>query len=142
IPVLTGIGHSTNETVSEMVSFKNAITPSELADFLIQKFHNFAIPLDQAREKLISNATAIFVQEREVLHRAAQQLAWSSGNLLTTERHQLHLFAQRLQLFSRHFLKEQYANLAHIQKIVQMADPKLLLKKGYSITLVGGKALQ
>src|SRR5690606_941929 len=35
IPVLTGIGHSTNETVSELVSFKNAITPSELADFLM-----------------------------------------------------------------------------------------------------------
>ncbi|NGM62324.1 exodeoxyribonuclease VII large subunit [Sphingobacterium sp. SGG-5] len=142
IPVLTGIGHSTNETVSEMVSFKNAITPSELADFLIQKFHNFAIPVDQAREKLISSATATFVQEREVLHRLAQQLSWSSGNLVATERHQLHLLTQRLQLFGRHFLKEQQASLAHIQKIVDMADPKLLLKKGYSITQVRGKALQ
>src|SRR5690606_14823141 len=50
LPVLTGIGHSTNETVSEMVAYKNAITPSELADFLIQKFHQFAIPLDQSQE--------------------------------------------------------------------------------------------
>ena len=42
IPVLTGIGHSTNETVAEMVSYKNAITPTELADFLIQRFHDFS----------------------------------------------------------------------------------------------------
>src|SRR5690606_24562818 len=42
IPVLTGIGHATHETVVEMISYKNAITPSELADYLIQKFHLFA----------------------------------------------------------------------------------------------------
>src|SRR5690606_17077939 len=53
IPVLTGIGHSTNETVSEMVAYKNAITPSELADFLIQKFHNFSVPVDKAWENII-----------------------------------------------------------------------------------------
>jgi exodeoxyribonuclease VII large subunit len=48
LPVLTGIGHSTNLTVSEMVSFRNAITPTELADFLIQSFHNFSVPLKEA----------------------------------------------------------------------------------------------
>lgn len=41
IPVLTGIGHATNETVAEMVANKNAIKPTELADFLIQKFQDF-----------------------------------------------------------------------------------------------------
>ncbi len=46
IPVMTGIGHSTNETVSEMVAYTNAITPTELADFLIQQFHNFSVPVD------------------------------------------------------------------------------------------------
>lgn len=56
IPVLSGIGHSTNETVSELVSYKYAITPTELADFLIQQFHNFAIPLQKAREKVIDIA--------------------------------------------------------------------------------------
>src|SRR5690606_19263392 len=106
------------------------------------KFHNFAIPVDQAREKRISSATATFVQEREVLHRLAQQPSWSSGHLVGTERDQLHLLTQRLQLFGRHFLHVQQASLPHIQKIVDMADPKLLLKKGYSITQVRGKALQ
>jgi len=52
IPVITGIGHSTNETVAEMVAFRNAITPTELADFLIQKFHNFSVPLRNAQESV------------------------------------------------------------------------------------------
>src|SRR6185295_12292286 len=39
IPVLTGIGHATNETGWEMVAYMNAITPTQLADTLLQKFH-------------------------------------------------------------------------------------------------------
>jgi len=47
IPVLTGIGHSTNETVVEMVSGQNLITPTDVAYFLIQKFHNLSGKLEQ-----------------------------------------------------------------------------------------------
>jgi len=52
LPVITGIGHSTNETVTEMVAHKNAITPTDLADYLIQKFHNYAVPLQEAEKTI------------------------------------------------------------------------------------------
>ncbi len=48
LPVLTGIGHSTNMTVAEMIAFRNAITPTELGEFLLQCFHNFNVPLNDA----------------------------------------------------------------------------------------------
>jgi exodeoxyribonuclease VII large subunit len=35
LPVITGIGHSTNETITDMVAFANKITPTEVAYFLI-----------------------------------------------------------------------------------------------------------
>ncbi|NBU90291.1 MAG: exodeoxyribonuclease VII large subunit, partial [Flavobacteriia bacterium] len=41
LPVLTGIGHSTNLNVAEMVSFRNEITPTKLAEFLLQTFREF-----------------------------------------------------------------------------------------------------
>jgi len=141
IPVLTGIGHSTNETVSEMVSYKNAITPSELADFLIQKYHNFAIPLDQAQERLRTTAKNKFSQENEKLQLFAQQMSWNSKALLKNESHSIQILIQRLNLFSHHLLKEQYASLAHLSRMVKMADPTLLLKRGFSITYLNGRAL-
>ncbi len=52
LPVLTGIGHSTNETVTEMVAHINAITPTELADFLIQRYRNFDIPVTEAAKRI------------------------------------------------------------------------------------------
>src|SRR5690606_20127668 len=53
LPVITGIGHTANETVTEMVCYYNAITPTKLAEFLIQKFHNFSVPVNEAEQKVI-----------------------------------------------------------------------------------------
>lgn len=142
IPVLTGIGHSTNETVSEMVAYKNAITPSELADFLIQKFHNFSIPLDQLQDQLITLSKHIFTTEHTALQQFAQSLSWSSKNRLRNERHTIQILSQRLQLFSQHFLKEKYGDLASMSRLIKMADPTLLLERGFSITRKNGKAVR
>ena len=50
LPVLTGIGHATNQTVAEMVAFANEITPSKLAESLIQRFNDFAYRLSKMEE--------------------------------------------------------------------------------------------
>lgn len=52
LPVLTGIGHSTNLTVAEMIAFRNAITPTELGEFLIQAFQEVSLPVQNAPLKI------------------------------------------------------------------------------------------
>ncbi len=39
LPVITGIGHSTNETVTEMVASVNKITPTDVAHFILAGFY-------------------------------------------------------------------------------------------------------
>lgn len=52
LPVLTGIGHSTNLTVCEMIAFRNGITPSDMAYFLLSIFEELDAPLDAVLLKL------------------------------------------------------------------------------------------
>lgn len=52
LPVLTGIGHSTNLTVCEMIAFNNGITPSDLAYWLLRIFEELDAPLDRIRVAL------------------------------------------------------------------------------------------
>lgn len=47
LPVLTGIGHSTNMTVCEMIAYNNGITPSDLAYYLLRIFEELDEPLDE-----------------------------------------------------------------------------------------------
>ncbi|PRD48940.1 exodeoxyribonuclease VII large subunit [Sphingobacterium haloxyli] len=141
IPVITGIGHSTNETVSEMVAYQNAITPSELADFLIQKFHQFAIPVDEIQNRIIQASKKLFEQEERLLTQFSQSLSWNAKTVLTTHQHNLTTSINHLQLFSRQSLKDRQTLINNIQRLMQLADPKQLLKKGFSITKINGHAI-
>jgi len=141
IPVITGIGHSTNETVSEMVAYRNAITPSELADFLIQKFHQFAIPVDEATNRIMRATNTQFERERHVLTQFSQSISWNSKAMLHTQDSRLIALTGHLQLFGRQLLKDRTTELMNIQRLLQLADPKQLLKRGFSITKVNGNAI-
>lgn len=141
LPVLTGIGHSTNLTVSEMVAYKNAITPSELADFLIQKFHNFAIPLDQFTTRILQNTTTIFKAENEKLKSLASDIKWSSQRSIQQSKVDLTSFEKDLKTNIGYIFRQKFTALDHLEKMIQLADPIRLLKKGYSITQVNGELL-
>ena len=67
IPVITGIGHATNETVVEMIAFQNAITPTKIAEYLIQQLHNFSVPVQQAQEIITGKAQRILQEESKRL---------------------------------------------------------------------------
>jgi exodeoxyribonuclease VII large subunit len=92
IPVITGIGHATNETVAELVAFENAITPTKLAEFLIQKFHNFSVPVKEAQRSIVDNATRLtrevgsqFTSELKLLRSAVRNAVTSHKGVLRSQ---------------------------------------------------------
>jgi exodeoxyribonuclease VII large subunit len=90
IPVLTGIGHSTNLTVAEMISFRNAITPTELGEFLLQSFHNFSVPLKDSvkslkifSERKLKDEAYLLSKESNRFNSAAQRLLQVQTQLMS-----------------------------------------------------------
>lgn len=185
LPVITGIGHATNETVVEMVAYRNAITPTELAGYLLQKFHDFAVPVRRAQEILASRAAGMIADERRgffhtmkffrsvttnVLLRSRHDiqslvrelLKQSNVNLLRQEQSQAAIVA-RLRgsaqaLRNQHhqqvaqsaslmrkvtltFIRQEKTSLENVVKTVSNMHPQNVLKRGYSITRLNGKAL-
>ncbi|MCK9481436.1 MAG: exodeoxyribonuclease VII large subunit [Bacteroidia bacterium] len=91
LPIITGIGHSTNETVAEMVAFQDAITPTKLAELLIQSYHNVAVTIQQATEIIknkIQNLLASLQQElyntMKLFRSITQGRVIQSMNILST----------------------------------------------------------
>lgn len=87
IPVITGIGHATNETVVEMISHKNAITPTDLGNYLIERFHEFAGPVHQAEEILAGRAQRMIMEERLKFRNTAKYFRSVTGNILVRSHH-------------------------------------------------------
>ncbi len=161
IPVLTGIGHSTNETVAEKIAFRNAITPTDLADYLIQQFHNYAVPVSQALDRLAELTRQILKEENQHLFHAGRYFRSVTGSLLTRRRHEVQLGIRDLQRQSsglcitghQHlelartrltgqtagFLAAVGKELTYLERTIGLLNPINVLKRGYTITLVDGR---
>ena len=208
VPVITGIGHATNETVSEMISFSNAITPTKLAEYLLQKFHNFSVPVQEAEKKVIDKSRRLLSEENTKFQSEVKLFRSVTENILNTNRNEVKsvissllqyaqfifknqndylrtaksdivketnsLFInakQEIKNFSITILKDTHSKLNHYQLIVSQLIDKLysqsglkfksillelnnieknianmsptnVLKRGYSITLLDGKAVK
>ena len=164
IPVITGIGHSTNETVSEMIAFKNAITPTDLADFLLQKFHNYSVPVQKAKETLIDKSRRRLSDENLKLFNSVRYFKSITGNLLIKSGNEIQNKLRLLLQLSVYFIQKNresnvslmiglrrnvlnYLNrsnkeIENIEKNIELMNPVNVLKRGYSITFMNGKVLK
>lgn len=112
IPVITGIGHSTNDTVAEMVACRNAITPTELADFLIQRFHNFSVPVAKARETIVAESRRILRQEQSTVMNTARIFRSVTGSALQANNHSVGKLVRALRHHTTSLLR--LSNERHI----------------------------
>ena len=107
LPVITGIGHSTNETVVEMVAFENAITPTKLAEYLLQRFHNFSVPVKRAEERLVEKSIKILKEERANFHHVVKYFRSVAGNMLATGKYEIKRESEALVQQSNFLLRRE-----------------------------------
>lgn len=164
LPVITGIGHATNETVTEMVSFRNCITPTDLAGFLIQQFHNVSVPVKDAQEIMVRESRQYLSLSTRHLLQQASGLKGFAGFLIrgsreALARNTLSLRAHASRLTTKHLgrieedrlrvgkagsslLQEQNTLLSSLIRQVELLDPLRILARGYSITRIGRNVIR
>lgn len=141
IPVLTGIGHATNETVCEMVAYRNAITPSNLAEFLLQYFHDFANTLHAAEQQIAYRVERKFSAERQKISHSINTINWSSQNLVQRAKQILENNKVQVIAGSYRIFEEQRSQIAKSKTILKLADPVTILNKGFAMVWHNGKVI-
>lgn len=142
LPVLTGIGHSTNLTVAEMVAHTNTIVPAQTAEFLIQKFHNFSVPLQKAQSRISEIASRNLNQAKQQLQSEAKLLKTITLKTLLNNLQHLQFTEKKLTTTAKLNLKSITIELNHAQNQVKLLDPINILNRGYSITRMNGKSIK
>lgn len=161
LPVITGIGHSTNETVVEMVACCNKITPTDVAHFILSGFFEQDQVLQELEEEMIKGVNSLIQQHRAWLESNADIFSQMAGKLifnnkialskynmsighypqriLETESRAIENHAKMLLFNTQHYLTSHYQKLEEKGRQLRLLDPQNVLKRGYSVIRVAGK---
>ena len=161
LPIITGIGHLRDETILDLVAYKNLKTPTAVAEYIISRTLELDMYLLELGDRLQKNAILRLEQEKNLLTslsayipQYALRLLTASDNKLTALQHRIELktadfIAKNRLLLDRKFdqlsttvnlqLQQQQNNLKLIETKLQLLDPQQLLRKGYSFTTHNGK---
>ena len=164
LPIITGIGHDRDECILDMVSHTRVKTPTAAAALLIDNLNTAERRIDDARQRIANLMSRKMEVEKLRLSRLAERLPALFGSVKDKQEARLNILQERLfrlaeirlsncenivgqlekkiSLTAEHLLMVEKHRLELLEGRAQNLDPQLLLRRGYSITLVGGKALR
>lgn len=133
LPVITGIGHATNETVSEIVSNHNAITPTKLAEHLLQHFHNFSAPLIEAERIIHEYGFQILGSENERFNSEIKIFRSVCDNLLLTSDHKIRNLSVKLSHEAKSIFQTNQQRLRLLMASIDKSISSSVTKDKYKI---------
>ncbi len=120
LPIITGIGHDRDESILDMVAHQHVKTPTAAAALLIDHLKRVADRITDACQRIPTLALHIINDSRHRIELLQNRLPVAIERRLTTQKHRLENIAIQLQGY----------------------DPVLLLRRGYSITLLNGRVVR
>ena len=163
LPVITGIGHDRDESILDMVSHTRVKTPTAAAAFLIDHAQAVLDSLNDAQQHIVSFArqklttlnsqfsilqaaiprlfSVVRTRQDAQLGQLFQRLTSLMLQHTASQQLRLDALAPRLPLAASRRLTAEQHRLELAAEKLKMLDPRLLLQRGYSITLKDGHAV-
>ena len=141
LPVITGIGHERDDTVIDMVAHTRVKTPTAAAEFLIHHQAQELAAVEEFAERIASLSMLQLHREQVRQQNITAKLPTLLSLVCARENNRIGMLWQRLtSACTTRFMKEQH-RIERISDKMQSADPEHVLRLGYSITRINGKAV-
>lgn len=120
LPILSGIGHTRDISIVDLVVHSSLKTPTAVAEMIVDHNAGQLVRIDELRQRLALIATQMVAVRRQQIEQLRLTLQYTIANALQKERNRLQMFNQAIALHS----------------------PEQIFKKGYSLTLHDGKVVR
>ena len=117
LPILSGIGHTRDMSIVDMVAHTSVKTPTAAAEWIIERVAEQVEVINQWALRLQRATQQVVVQENNRLQTYLQRMSYSAQRLIMQEQNQLQIWAKTIELHS----------------------PERIFKMGYSLTMSNGK---
>ena len=142
LPVITGIGHERDDTVADVVAHTKVKTPTAAAEFIISRVFDTASALEELTRRMGDAVSGRMNAENMRIERLSQRLPSLFAVLRTRQEQYLETLDIKMRNGVRNMLTVQNHKLEIMDKSLAAADPVIILKRGYSLTRVGGRVVK
>lgn len=164
LPVITGIGHDRDESVIDMIAHTRVKTPTAAAAFLIENLCRTAERIETARTRVANVTMSRMERERFRLSRVSERIpvlfslvrvrqenrldtlynnmTSAAGRNIASSARNLDLLNNRMTVAATRKMTSARHRLDLLEQRAAAVDPVLMLRRGYSITLVNGHSLR
>ena len=115
IPLLTGIGHEKDRSVTDLVAYRSFKTPTAVADFIISQSLKTEERLLELRESIIHSSREMVKMKRNIINRISVNMAPRVRSSLQNKRTLLNRSGLRLSGNIRSCLSQNHARLNTIE---------------------------
>ena len=117
LPILSGIGHTRDMSIVDMVVHTSVKTPTAAAEWLIERM----------------------AEQIEVIYQLALRLQRATQHAVIQENNKLQTYIQRMSHAVQRLLIQEQNRLQMWNKTIELHSPERIFKMGYSLTMVNGK---
>ena len=142
LPVITGIGHERDDTVADVVAHTKVKTPTAAAEFIINRVFDSASELENLTRRMSDAVSDRMNAEHIRMDRLSQKLPSLFAILKTRQEQVLETIWIKSVNAVRNMLTTQNHKLEMMEKSIAAADPVVILKRGYSVTRLNGRAVK
>jgi len=139
IPVLTGIGHDIDQTVTDIVANKVLKTPTAVAEFIVEHNAEFEGEILYFLELIKREAQALLDERKENILSYQELIKLAPQNLIQLKHQMLNNFTYQLQMLSKNKIAQKNINLENYTSMLEVLDPKSILKRGFALVKEDGK---
>ena len=163
LPIITGIGHDRDECILDMISFHRVKTPTAAADFLLSHLDNTSRTIDNLADRMVRSVARYLETERVRMKGISSKIPILFSMVKANETNRIELLSKRIENALRQKTEQENHRMQMLQHTIEVAvrlaiekerhrlsllaqkglslDPEIILKRGYSITLSGGKVV-
>lgn len=126
LPVLTGIGHERDDTITDLVAHTRLKTPTAVAAFLIESRQGQLARLEAVHDRLVQAASRRLTLEQQRVHGLSARLSIASTTRVAAERREFGELAHRFDMAaSRYFAQQRQSLLRLAARLDVLAHARL-----------------
>lgn len=138
IPIITGIGHQKNVSITDLMANTNTKTPTKAAEFIIAHNRSFETGLLSVQKSIVIKSQQLFASHLRTLEVLKRTISRNAAGLLTQHSEQLVLARQRLAADARAILHEQQKKLSLKAQLTGQTSQHLLRRKKSEMEYLAG----